>query len=141
MNFLSYLKGLINLNVKIFVILFLIFLFLELIERTGFLTKGYKKIAGSFKFLGFSEKATAPLLAGIFFGIIYGAGVIADLINKEKIEKKQVLLVSVFLAICHAIFEDTGIFLALGANIFFLTIPRIIFASLITFLIARSGLK
>lgn len=141
MTFLSYLKGLINLNVKIFIILFLIFLFLEIVERTEFLRKGYKKMAGFGKILGFAREATAPLLAGIFFGIIYGAGLIGDLINRERMDKKQVLLVSVFLAICHALFEDTGLFLALGANLFFLIIPRVIFASLITFLVARSNLR
>ncbi|MFB0510107.1 MAG: nucleoside recognition protein, partial [bacterium] len=80
------------------------------------------------------EQAVAPLLAGIFFGILYGAGVIADLIKKQGVNKKQVLLVSVFLAMCHAIFEDTGLFLVLGANIFWLTVPRLILAFGLVFL-------
>jgi hypothetical protein len=129
-----YLLGLLNLGWKIFAILFVIFLILELVERLGLLTKGYKKIAPRIRFLGLSEEAVAPLLAGIFFGIIYGAGVIADLIKKQGLDKKQVLLVSVFLGMCHAIVEDTGLFLVLGANIFWLTIPRLIIALGITFL-------
>uniref|UniRef100_A0A7C6A985 Nucleoside transporter/FeoB GTPase Gate domain-containing protein n=1 Tax=candidate division WOR-3 bacterium TaxID=2052148 RepID=A0A7C6A985_UNCW3 len=129
-----YLLGLLNLGWKIFAILFVIFLILELVERFGLLTKGYKKIAPRIRFLGLSEEAVAPLLAGIFFGIIYGAGVIADLIKKQGLDKKQVLLVSVFLGMCHAIVEDTGLFLVLGANIFWLTIPRLIIALGVTFL-------
>lgn len=129
-----YLVGLLNLSWKIFAILFGIFLFLELIQRLGLLTKGYKKIARPVRFLGLSEAAVAPLLAGIFFGIIYGAGVITDLIKKPGLDKKQVLLVSVFLGMCHAIVEDTGLFLVLGANIFWLTLPRIIVALAVTFL-------
>ncbi|MDH5185536.1 MAG: hypothetical protein OEZ20_01820 [candidate division WOR-3 bacterium] len=134
MNIKNYFVGLLNLGWKIFAILFLIFLFLELVQRLGLLAKGNKRIARGVRFLGFSEQAVAPLLAGIFFGILYGAGVIADLIKKQGVNKKQVLLVSVFLAMCHAIFEDTGLFLVLGANIFWLTVPRLILAFGLVFL-------
>jgi hypothetical protein len=134
---LQYLKGIFNLSWKIFAILFLIFLFLELIQRSGFLTKGYRKIAGFIRFLGLGEEVVAPLLAGILFGILYGVGVISDLIKKQDVNKKQVLLVSVFLAMCHAIFEDTGLFLVLGANIFWITIPRLILAFGVTFLTSK----
>ncbi len=137
MILLSFFKGLISLSGKIFAILFLIFFFLELVQRQRFLTKGYKPLARLLSFLGFAEASAAPVFAGIFFGIIYGAGVIADSIEKEGINKKQVLLVSVFLAMCHAIFEDTGLFLALGANLFWLTFPRLIIACLITFITSK----
>ncbi len=134
MNLKSYFLGLLNLSWKIFAILFLIFLFLELVQRLGLLAKGNKKIVRLVRIFGFSEEAVAPLLAGIFFGILYGAGVIADLIKKQGVNKKQILLVSVFLAMCHAIFEDTGLFLVLGANIFWITLPRLILAFGVTFL-------
>ncbi len=134
MNLKSYFLGLFNLSWKIFAILFLIFLFLELVQRLGLLAKGNKKIVRLVRIFGFSEEAVAPLLAGIFFGILYGAGVIADLIKKQGVNKKQILLVSVFLAMCHAIFEDTGLFLVLGANIFWITLPRLILAFGVTFL-------
>ena len=133
----SYFLGIVNLSWKIFAILFLIFLFLELVQRLGLLAKGNKKIVRLVRIFGFSEEAVAPLLAGIFFGILYGAGVIADLIKKQGVNKKQVLLVTVFLAMCHAIFEDTGLFLVLGANIFWITVPRLILAFGATFLTSK----
>jgi hypothetical protein len=133
----QYFIGLFNLGWKIFAILFAIFLFLELVQRLGLLTKGYKTIARFIRFAGFTEAAVAPLMAGIFFGILYGAGVIADLIKKQGVSKKQVLLVSVFLAMCHAVVEDTGLFLVLGAKIFWLTIPRLIIAFGLTFLTSK----
>ncbi|MEO0114036.1 MAG: nucleoside recognition domain-containing protein [candidate division WOR-3 bacterium] len=130
----NYFVGLFNLSWKIFAILFAVFLILELVQRFGLLTKGYKKIARYFRFFGFSQDAVAPLLAGIFFGIIYGAGVISDLIKQRALNKRQVLLVSVFLGMCHAIVEDTGLFLVLGANLFWLTLPRLVIAGGVTFL-------
>lgn len=132
-----YFIGLFNLSWKIFALLLLIFAILELVERFGLLSKSYKKIGRYLQFLGFNQTAVGPLLAGFFFGIIYGAGVIADFFNNQAVEKKQVLLVSTFLAICHAIVEDTGLFLMLGANIFWLTVPRIFLATFVTFLTNR----
>ncbi len=130
----QYLIGLFNLSWKIFAILLPIFLFLELVQRVGLLIKGYRKIAKFFRFFGFTEEAVAPLLTGIFFGILYGAGLISNLINQQAVNKKQVLLIATFLAMCHAIIEDTGLFLVLGANIFWLTMPRLILAFVVTFL-------
>jgi hypothetical protein len=137
MIFQQYFIGLFNLAWKIFAILFVIFLILEIVQGLGLLTRGYKTIARYFRFAGFTQEAVAPLLAGIFFGILYGAGVIADLIKKQDVNKKQVLLISVFLAICHAIVEDTGLFLVLGAKFLWITIPRLVIAIGITFLTSK----
>jgi hypothetical protein len=133
----NYLKGILNLSVKTFVILFLVFILLEIVQRSGLLTKGYRSIARFIKFLGFREQSSAPLLTGIILGIIYGAGIIDDLIQRENINKQQVFLVAVFLSMCHAVIEDTGLFLMLGANLFWITIPRFILAGLITYLCSK----
>ncbi|MEO0083209.1 MAG: nucleoside recognition domain-containing protein [candidate division WOR-3 bacterium] len=133
----QYLKGIFNLSLKTFIILLLVFLLLEIIQRSGILNKAIRAIGSIINFMGYKKQSSAPLLAGIILGIIYGAGVIDDMIRQENIDKKQVLLVSVFLAMCHAIFEDTGLFLMLGANLFWITIPRIILAVVVTFIINR----
>lgn len=133
--FQQYFIGLFNLAWKLFAILFLIFLILEIVQRLGLLIRFGR--TRYFRFAGFTQEAVAPLLAGIFFGILYGAGVIADLIKKQDVNKKQVLLISVFLAICHAIIEDTGLFLVLGAKFFWITIPRLVIAFGITFLASK----
>lgn len=133
----QYLKGVLSLAGKTFGILFLVFLLLELVQRSGILTKAIQAIGKFIKFLGYKKESSAPLLAGIILGIIYGAGVIDDLIKREGVDKKQVLLVSVFLSMCHAIFEDTGLFLVLGANLFWITVPRIFLAFIITFITSK----
>ncbi len=133
----NYFKGVLSLAGKTFVILFLVFLLLELIQRSGLLTRGIQAVGKFIKFLGYKKESSAPLLAGIILGIIYGAGVIDDMIKQQNIDKKQVLLVSIFLSMCHAIFEDTGLFLMLGANLFWITIPRIFLAFLVTYISSK----
>ncbi len=133
----NYLRGIINLGLKTFVILFLVFILLEIVQRSGLLTKGYQKLTRFIRFLGFNDQGSAPLLAGIILGIIYGAGVIDDIIKEQNVSKKQVFLVSVFLSMCHAIFEDTGLFLVLGASLFWITIPRLLVAGIATYLCSK----
>jgi hypothetical protein len=133
----QYFKGVLGLAGKTFVILFLVFLLLELIQRSGILSKAIQGIGKFVGFLGYKKESSAPLLAGIILGIIYGAGVIDDMIKQQNIDKKQVLLVSIFLAMCHAIIEDTGLFFMLGANLFWLTIPRIFLAFVVTYISSK----
>lgn len=130
----TYLKGILNLAGKTFAILFLVFVLLEFVQRSGLLKKGIQEIGKLVGFLGYKKESSAPLLAGLILGVIYGAGVIDDMIKEQHIDKKQVLLVSIFLAMCHAIIEDTGLFMMLGANFFWITIPRILLATLVTFI-------
>ncbi|MEO0091662.1 MAG: nucleoside recognition protein [candidate division WOR-3 bacterium] len=137
MIIVNYLKGISNLGIKTFVILFVVFILLEIIQRSGIIRKGYQSISKAVKFMGFSVEGTAPLLAGIILGIIYGAGVIDDLIKQGSVDKRQVFLVSVFLSMCHAIFEDTGLFLMLGASLFWITVPRLLLAIIVTFIISK----
>ncbi|HZX20812.1 MAG TPA: nucleoside recognition domain-containing protein [Clostridia bacterium] len=99
------------------------------------------KISGFFKFLtrflGMSEDSTLPLLVGIIFGIVYGAGVIIQSSKEGNLSKKDMFLISVFLVVCHAIIEDTLIFVAVGANGYILSGSRILAATVITLLLSR----
>ncbi len=108
------------------------------------IAKDYKfldKISGFFKFLtrffGMSEDSTLPLLVGIIFGIVYGAGVIIQSSKEGNLSKKDMFLISVFLIVCHAIIEDTLIFVAVGANGYVLSGSRILAATFITLVLSR----
>lgn len=108
------------------------------------IAKDYKfldKISKFFKFLarffGMSEDSTLPLLVGITFGIVYGAGVIIQSSKEGNLSEKDMFLISVFLIVCHAIIEDTLIFVAVGANGYILAGSRIFAATVITLLLSR----
>ena len=68
------------------------------------------------KFFGISKESTFPLVVGLIFGLAYGAGVIIDSINQNDLPKKDLYVVVIFLIACHAVFEDTLLFVAIGAN-------------------------
>jgi hypothetical protein len=131
-------QGALRLSLVVFVILVPLMLILEFMRQTralGWLTERVHPIAGR---IGFQKEALVPLLAGFLFGISYGAGVLIPEARSRTISKQQVFLVAVFLALCHAVVEDTLLFMAVGANGLFLLGSRFLLAIAVTFLMAKA---
>ena len=80
-----------------------------------------------------SNRAAYPLLAGLFLGIVFGSGVIISFARDGSLTKRDLMLVLVFLGVCHSIIEDTVVFIALGANGWILMGVRFVFAALAAF--------
>jgi len=106
--------------------------FIEILKDVNILDRLVKLFAPFTNFLGFSKSAALPLLAGLIFGISYGAGLILDASRQGNLSKKDLVLLSLFLVICHSIFEDTFIFVAVGANALIILLGRFLFAVLVT---------
>lgn len=86
--------------------------------------------------LKLSNTAAYPLLAGLFLGIIFGSGVILSFARDGSLTKRDLMLVLVFLCICHSIIEDTVVFIALGANGWVLVGARVFLAALAAFTVS-----
>ncbi|MDK2824435.1 MAG: hypothetical protein PWQ67_2500 [Clostridia bacterium] len=89
------------------------------------------------KILYLSKEATFPLIVGIVFGLTYGAGVIVQAAKEGRLSPKDLILINVFLGLNHAIFEDTFLFAAIGANAWVMFITRTLLAILITYLLGK----
>ena len=68
--------------------------------------------------VGLDERSAAPTLIGFLFGLAYGGGVIVRDMRRHDLGRRQVFIMSVFLSMVHAIVEDSLIFIALGASVF-----------------------
>jgi len=86
--------------------------------------------------LTLSNNAAYPLLAGLFLGIVFGSGVILSFARDGSLTKRDLMLVLVFLGICHSIIEDTLVFMALGANGWVLISVRFLLAALAAFAVS-----
>ena len=131
------LKGSLRLGLIVFFILIPLLIGLEFMRQTKALNWLTDKVNPATSRLGFSKEALVPLLAGFLFGISYGAGVLIPEARSKLISKQQVFLVAVFLALCHAVVEDTLLFVAVGANGWYLFFSRLILAVVFTYLIYR----
>jgi len=90
--------------------------------------------------IGIAKEAALPLAVGLFFGLVYGAGVIIQSSKEGNLDKRSLILVSIFLVCCHAIVEDTFILVAIGANGLLLFSIRLITAFLVTLFISKKVL-
>lgn len=110
---------------------------IQVLKERKVLDRLAQKMTPVMRMLGLSEKAAIPLLAGIWFGLAYGAGVILEATRENPIEKRELYLLMVFLVLCHAVVEDTLIFLPLGVNGWYLLAIRLIAALVLTVILAR----
>jgi spore maturation protein SpmB len=120
-----------------FLVLVGIFIILELGRRYGLMEKTLRAIGAATKFIGLKPESGMPWLAGNVFGIVFGAGVVIETAREGQLDSKQITLVATFLALCHGLFEDTAIFLVLGANMFWILVPRIVLAVAVTWVLSK----
>ena len=88
-------------------------------------------------FLGMSRESGFPLLVGLLFGLAYGAGVIVQSAKEGNLTRKDMVLLSVFLASCHAVIEDVLVFAAIGANGWLILVARIVAGLLVTYAVSK----
>lgn len=87
--------------------------------------------------LGISRNGGFMMLAGLLFGLAFGAGIILQSVKEEPLAKRDLYLLVLFLVACHAVIEDTLIFLPLGIPVWPLLLIRIVVAFIMTMLTAR----
>lgn len=121
------------------VIIIPVMVILEIAREKKLLDRFALKMAPFLKVFGMSGEASLPLLVGGVFGIAYGAGVIIESAKSGRITWRDLFLVNIFLSVCHAVIEDTALFLAVGANPVVILGGRFLLAVLITFIISRSA--
>jgi len=130
-------RGLADTGVKMLLVLVAIFMLLEVARRYGILEKTLRSIGAVTRFIGLKPEAGMPWLAGNVLGVVFGAGVVIETVREGRLDSKQVTLVATFLALCHGLFEDTAIFMVLGANMFWILVPRIVLAVAVTWVLSK----
>src|SRR5688572_12260053 len=106
-----------------------IVLALELARQHGLLARLRRPLAPAVRALGIDERGTEALLAGLFFGLVYGAGVIISRIEAEGLPRAQVDRICIALVLCHAIIEDTLLFAPVGAVLWPVAVLRVAVAA------------
>ncbi|RNF39358.1 nucleoside recognition domain-containing protein [Planococcus salinus] len=84
------------------------------------------------RLLGVQKNASVTLASGLIFGLAMGAGVMIQAVQEDGVSKKDATLVFIFLVACHAIVEDTLIFIPLGIPVWPLLIIRVVTALVLT---------
>jgi len=118
-------------------IIFFIMLLIEIGRDLHLLDRLTLFLAPLLRLFGLSRQAAFPLLVGIIFGIAYGAGVIIEAARTKEISYRDLLLVNMFLSACHALIEDTALFIAVGADPWVILGGRVLLGVVLLFVAGR----
>ncbi len=110
---------------------------LEIADSNGLLKRLNRLMAKPFRVIGLREEGAFPVVVAIVFGITYGSGVIINHVRTGKVTRKEARVVGTFMALAHALIEDTVIFWVLGAPLLLLLAPRVILAYIMSYLVYR----
>lgn len=109
-----------------------IMILIELARHFKLIEKMTDRIKGALKLLTLPPEAAFPLLVGMFFGIVLGAALIIDYAREGILNRRDLILIGIFLSISHSVIEDTFIFAVFGANPLTLVLTRLLLAIIIT---------
>ncbi len=118
-------------------------LVIQILKDLQWLTKFSKAMGPVIRSLGMKENTSTTMAAGLFFGLAYGAGVMIQAVKEDGVSQKDLTLAFIFLVACHAVIEDTLIFVPLGIPVWPLFLIRLGVAIIITLIVGnvwkRSG--
>lgn len=119
------------------VIVFLLMMMIQMLRDLRVLDFISQKLATSMHFLGIPERGAITMAAGLLFGLAFGAGVIIEQAREQAFSKRDLYVMLLFLSGCHAVLEDTLLFVPLGIPVWALLLFRVVVAIILTVLVAR----
>ncbi|MCY7438287.1 MULTISPECIES: nucleoside recognition domain-containing protein [Bacillus] len=105
---------------------------IQFMRDLGWLHTLSKWLSPFTRMLGMKENTSMTMVAGLTIGLAYGAGVMMKAVEEDGVSKKDLTLAFIFLVACHAVVEDTLIFIPLGIPVWPLLLIRLISAILLT---------
>jgi hypothetical protein len=124
--------------VQLAIIVFPVMLFIQVLKDLRWLDRFASALHPVTRLIGLEKKSSVTIASGFLFGLAYGAGVMIQAVKEDDVRKKDIYLVVVFLSACHAVVEDTLIFVPLGIPVWPLLLIRFIIAFVLTFVVARA---
>ena len=109
---------------------------IQYLKDRNYLQRFSEKLIPLTKVLGIAPNASMTLVSGLVIGLAFGAGVMIQAVREDGVSKKDATLVFIFLVACHAIVEDTLIFIPLGIPILPLFLLRLFTAFVLTIVVA-----
>ncbi|WP_313758811.1 nucleoside recognition domain-containing protein [Tissierella sp.] len=141
MNFWLYIKdsfmGALGSVITMAKIVIPLMIFMEILKDSKILDKLSRKLEPIANFFDISNVAVFPLIIGLIFGLSYGAGVIIESAEENNLSRKDLYTLMIFLIACHAVIEDTLLFVVVGANLWFLLSVRVGVAVIISLFASR----
>ena len=118
------------------IVIFPLMLVMQFFRELGWLHIISKAFSPFTKFLGMQKNTSFTLVTGLVIGLAFGAGVMIQAVKEDGVSKKDMILALIFLVTCHAVVEDTVIFIPLGIPVLPLLAIRFVTAVVLTMIVA-----
>ncbi len=109
---------------------------MQFLREKGWLHQWSNHLSPFTRMLGMDKNASMTLVAGLTIGLAYGAGLMIQAVKEDGVSRRDMYLALIFLVSCHAVVEDTLIFIPLGIPVWPLLLIRLITAIILTMLVA-----
>ncbi|MBP2078935.1 nucleoside recognition domain-containing protein [Oceanobacillus polygoni] len=109
---------------------------IQIMREKGLLTAMSNMLAPFMKLLGMDKNTSMTMVAGLTVGLAFGAGLMIQAVKEDGVSKKDMYLALIFLVSCHAVVEDTLVFIPLGIPVWPLLVIRLTTAIVLTMVIA-----
>jgi hypothetical protein len=103
---------------------------IRILQDTGILDRAAEPLAPLMKFFGLPVNTSFLWVVSQTLGLAYGAGVLRQEVREGRLSRRDGDLLNHHLGISHSLFEDSLLFIAVGALPFWIIIPRIIAATI-----------
>lgn len=134
---LEILTGSLGIVVSLLKVLIPLMIFVEILMAFHVMEKLTQKLSFLSRVLGIQSQSLFPLLVGVVMGITYGAGTLIEINQRTPIPRRDLVLIAVFLFICHALIEAAMIYTVAGANVWMVSLGRLLLAFLVTMAVGR----
>ncbi len=132
------LNGTISMVINVMVVLVPLFLIIETLTKFNVMAKIATKLSFIGRLIGTSQKAVFPLLVGIVMGVTYGAGTLIELNKTDPLSERDFATIGIFMYMCHGMIETAFLFAIVGANIWVITIGRLLIALVVTIVLSKT---
>ncbi|MGR3187959.1 nucleoside recognition domain-containing protein [Bacillus subtilis] len=114
---------------------------IQFLRDLGWLYRFSRWLSPFTQLLGMNKNTSMTMVAGLTIGLAYGAGVMIKAVEDDGVSKRDMTLAFIFLVACHAVVEDTLVFIPLGIPVWPLLLIRVTTAVLLTMAIAHTWKK
>ncbi len=115
--------------IKIALIVISLMIAVEIMREFGLMNRLMDLLHPPMKMLGMNRKTSFVAAVGLILGLAYGAGLIIDEAKAKTFSGDEILATNLFLGTNHAMIEDSLVFAAVGANLLWIVLGRLIFGS------------
>jgi len=113
-----------ELSITVIILITGLIFIMDFIKTRKFIKESKKNVSKGFS-----------LSVGIILGITYGAGILINEVESGNIKKEDIFFIGTFLMICHAVIEDTLLFVIFGADFTMAVLIRTLAAIILSYIL------